>query len=232
MPRSIKRLQLCIALFITFFSAHAQVGIGTANPAPGSLLQLESTTSAFVLPRMTDAQMAAIAMPPVGSMVFNSSDNIPYFNGNAGWTGFDIKSNPSIILSRSNGTFSTSATVAYGLNLTASNIISNSSAYFSVPSPATIRVSRSGTYLLSVSFSTTNMPAGNRNYYLAAYKNGILIGYLSRSKLQNPSSDYWGTTGTLMYPADAGDEFSFKYYISHNANLTTAFQTICITKLN
>ncbi|MFT3795635.1 hypothetical protein [Flavobacterium sp.] len=233
MPHFLPRLLCCAALLLlAIISVHAQVGIGTANVAPASLLQLESTTSAFVLPRMADTQMTAIANPPVGSMVFNASDNIPYFNGSAGWTGFDIKSNPSIILSRSNGTFSTSPTVAYAMILTASNIVSNSSAYFSVPTAATVKVNRSGTYLLSVSLSTTNMPAGNRNYYLAAYKNGILIGYLSRSKLQNPSSDYWGTTGTLMYPADAGDEFSFKYYINHNANLTTAFQTICITKLN
>ncbi len=210
----------------------AQVGIGTANVAPGALLQLESTNAAFVLPRMTDAQMTAIASPPVGSMVFNTSENLPYFNGSEGWSGFDINSNPSIILSRSNGTFSTSPTVAYSMILTASNVVSNSSAYFSVPSAATVKVSRGGVYLLSVSLATSNMPAGNRNYFLAAYKNGALIGYLSRSRLQNPTADYWGTTGTLMYPAEEGDEFSFKYFISHNANLNNVFQTICITKLN
>lgn len=231
-PQILTRFVFCIALLISTFDVRAQVGIGTTNLAAGSLLQLESTNSAFVLPRMADAQMTAIASPPVGSMVFNSSDNIPYFNGPSGWTGFDIKSNPSIILSRNNGTFATSTSVSYFMSLTSSQIVSNSSAYFSVPSAATVKVNRSGTYLLSVSFSTTNMPAGDRNYYLAAYKNGVLIGYLSKSKLQNPSTDYWGTTGTLMYPADAGDQFSFKYFISHNANLNTAFQTICITKLN
>jgi len=211
---------------------HAQVGIGTANISPGAILQLESTNATFVMPRMTDNQMTAIASPPAGSMIFNTSENLPYFRGAAGWSGFDINSNPSIILSRSNGTFATSPTASYSMSLNAANIISNSSAYFSVPAFGTVKVSRSGVYLLSISFATSNMPAGNRNYYLAAYKNGVLIGYLSRSRLVNPSTDYWGTTGTLMHPAQAGDEFSFKYFISHNAILSTAFQTICITKLN
>lgn len=213
-------------------SLQAQVGIGTANLAPGSLLQLESTNSAFVMPRMTDQQMTAITAPPQGAMVFNTSENLPYFRGSAGWSGFDINSNPSIILSRSTGTFQTSATAVFPMTLNAANIISNSSAYFSVPTWGTVKVSRSGVYLLSVSLAATNMPAGNRNYYLAAYKNGMLIGYLSRSRLENPGTDYWGATGTLMYRAQAGDEFSFKYFINHTANLTTAFQTICITKLN
>lgn len=224
--------RIFLTLLLLATNAFAQVGIGTANVSPAALLQLESTNSAFILPRMTDVQMTAIASPPVGSMVFNASENLPYFNGSSGWSGFDINSNPSIILSRSNGTFSTSPTVAYNMILTASHIVSNSSAYFSVPAAATVKVSRNGVYLLSVSLATSNMPAGNRNYYLAAYKNGVLIGYLSRMRLQNPTADYWGTTGTLMYPADAGDEFSFKYFISYNANLSNVFQTICITKLN
>jgi len=229
MPHYFKRL-LPAVFFIQF--AFAQVGIGTTQLSPGSLLQLESTNAAFVMPRMTDTQMTAITAPPVGAMVFNTSENLPYFRGPAGWSGFDINSNPSIILSRSSGTFVTSPALAYNMILNATNIISNSSAYFSVPDYGRVKVSRSGVYLLSVSLATSNMPAGNRNYFLAAYKNGALIGYLSRSRLENPTTDYWGTTGTLMYAANAGDEFSFKYFIANNTNLTTAFQTICITKLN
>ena len=228
-PHSIVKL-----LFALFFvqSLQAQVGIGTASLAPGSLLQLESTNAAFVMPRMKDVEMTAIADPIRGAMVFNTNENLPYFKGPDGWSGFDINSNPSIILSRSNGTFSTSPTLSYPMALSAGQVVSNSSAYFSVPTWGTVKVARAGVYLLSVSLATTNMPAGNRNYFLAAYKNGALIGYLSRSRLQNPSSDYWGTTGTLMYTAEAGDEFSFRYFIAHNAALTTAFQTICITKLH
>lgn len=228
MPRS----KWIIASLLFYSALSAQVGIGTANVAPGALLQLESSDAAFVLPRMTDTQMTAIASPLEGSLVFNTSENLPCFRGSAGWSSFDINSNPTIIISRSGGTFSTSYTVPYYMILTSANIVSTSSAYFSMPSLATVKVSRSGVYLLSVSLATSNMPLGGRNYYLAVYRNGSLISYLSRSKLQNISTDYWGTTGTLMYPADEGDEFSFKYFISHNANLTNVFQTICITKLN
>ncbi len=219
-------------LFFIVQTSYSQVGIGTANLAPGSLLQLESNNSAFVMPRMTDTQMTAIVEPLVGAMVFNTSENSPYFRGSSGWSGFDTSSNPTIIITKSSGTFPTSTTASYPLNLTAANIVSSSSAYFSMPSQATVKVSRNGVYLMSVSLSTSNMPSGGRNYFLAAYLNGNLIGYLSKSKLQNTGTDFWGTTGTLMYKAQAGDEFSFKYFINHNASLTNAFQTICITKLN
>ncbi|RZJ63289.1 MAG: hypothetical protein EOO50_17205 [Flavobacterium sp.] len=219
--------------FLLFWAcSFAQVGIGTASVADCAILQLESTTAAFVMPRMTDAQMTAIPTPLPGSMVFNTSENLPYFQGASGWSGFDINSNPTIILSKSGGTFSTSSSTSYLMNLTAANALSTSSAYFTSPSAGTVSVSRNGVYLLSASLSTSNMPSGNRNFYLAAYLNGNLIGYLIKSRAQMTAVDYWGTTGTLMYPAQAGDVFTFKYFIDHNAALTSVFQTICITKLN
>lgn len=223
-----------IFLVLLFFASQsfAQVGIGTANVHPSALLQLESTDAAFILPRMSDAQMSAISGPLNGSLIFNTSENLPYFKGNLGWSGFDINSNPTIILSKSGGSFSTSPTLSYPMSLTAANVQSSSSAYFSVSSAGVVKVLRSGVYLISVTLSTSNMPSGNRSYFLSAYLNGNFISYLSRSNLQNPTTDYWGTTGTLMYAASAGDEFSFRYFIDHNAALTNVFQTICITKLN
>lgn len=210
----------------------AQVGIGTANVADSAILQLESTTAAFVVPRMTDAQMAAVPSPLPGSMVFNTSENLPYFQGASGWSSFDINSNPTIILSKSGGTFATSTTNSYLMDLTSANAQSISAAYFTATSAGTITVSRTGVYLMSASLSTSNMPSGNRNFYLAAYLNGNLIGFLTKSRAQTTAVDFWGTAGTLMYPAHAGDVFTFRYFINHNAPLTSVFQTICITKLN
>ncbi len=223
-----------IGIFSLFFLsiANAQVGIGTANVHNSALLQLESTTSAFVLPRLTDAQMTAVSSPVTGSMIFNTSENLPYFKSDLGWSSFDLNSNPTIILSRSGGTMLTSTVNSYPINLSSTNVVSNSSAYFTVDSPGAVTVSRAGVYLLSASISTSNMPAGSRNFYIGVYRSGVLLGYLTKSKLENPASDYWGATGSLMYYANAGDQFYFRYFVSHNATLTNAIQTICITKLN
>ena len=58
---------LKIFLFFCFFSnleeLHAQVGIGTSAPLANAILDLDSTTQGFLPPRMTQAQMSAIASP-------------------------------------------------------------------------------------------------------------------------------------------------------------------------
>lgn len=229
MPRLSGILICCLSLSISVF---AQVGIGTANVHPSALLQLESTDSAFVLPRMSDAQMTGIASPEVGSMVFNSSENLPYFRSDLGWSGFDLNSNPAIILSRSGGSVLTSPTSIYPMALSNAHVLSTSSAYFTVDGPGAISVTRDGVYLLSASMSVSNMPVGSRNYHLGVYRSGTLLGYFSRSRLENTTTDYWGMTGTLMFYAEAGDQFYFRYFINHNAALANVIQTICITKLN
>jgi len=48
------------------------VGIGTVSPHPVALLDLNSTSSVLLLPRMNNQQMNAIDNPPVGSLIFNT----------------------------------------------------------------------------------------------------------------------------------------------------------------
>lgn len=87
---------LLIYLFlIGIFSATAQVGIGTTNPHASSALDITSTNSGILIPRMTFAQRNAITSPATGLMVFQT-DNTPgfyYFEGtwkpfagNSKWT--------------------------------------------------------------------------------------------------------------------------------------------------
>jgi hypothetical protein len=55
-----------------------KVGIGTATPSASAALDVSSTTRGFLPPRMTAAQIAAIASPTVGLTVFNTSDEHLY----------------------------------------------------------------------------------------------------------------------------------------------------------
>jgi hypothetical protein len=57
-----------------------RVGIGTDNPQ--AVLDVMSTTSGFLPPRMTTAQGDVIPNPPVGSVIYNTTRNrLEYFNG-------------------------------------------------------------------------------------------------------------------------------------------------------
>lgn len=83
-----KNLILVLMLAITCCThVHAQVKIGDnpGNISPGSLLELESTSRAFTLPRMTTLQMEAIPSPERGMMLFNTDSNCIYLykSGNA-----------------------------------------------------------------------------------------------------------------------------------------------------
>ncbi len=60
------------------------VGIGTADPAASSILELASTTQGFLPPRMTTAQRDAIAGAEAGLLIFNTTTNQhEFFNGTA-----------------------------------------------------------------------------------------------------------------------------------------------------
>lgn len=50
------------------------VGIGTTVPSAKSALDITSTTKGFLPPRMTTVQRDAIATPPAGLMLFNTTD--------------------------------------------------------------------------------------------------------------------------------------------------------------
>jgi hypothetical protein len=65
-------------------SANNVVAIGTASPNLASKLQIDSTTQGFLPPRMSDGQRDAIATPPAGLMIYNTTTNkLNFYNGTA-----------------------------------------------------------------------------------------------------------------------------------------------------
>jgi len=60
----------------------AQIGIGTQNPDPSSVLELKSTTRGFLPPRMSTVQRNAIVSPATGLLIYNSDKNCTeWYNG-------------------------------------------------------------------------------------------------------------------------------------------------------
>lgn len=62
------------------------VGIGTASPNANAILDLTSTTKAFMPPRATTVQIAAVASPTEGMVMFDTTlHKLSYYNGTV-WT--------------------------------------------------------------------------------------------------------------------------------------------------
>ena len=80
-------LMLCAVLFVSVTMGQVKIGGNPGNISPGSVLELESTSKALTLPRMTTVQMEAIPSPIKGMIVFNVDSNCIYlYKANNVWS--------------------------------------------------------------------------------------------------------------------------------------------------
>ncbi len=72
-------------------SSIAQVGINDDNSAPdaAAMLDVKSTTSGLLPPRMTTEQMNGIFTPPNGLLVYNTSVSALYWYNGTTWKKFN-----------------------------------------------------------------------------------------------------------------------------------------------
>ena len=79
-----KKLLLYLTI-ISFFTANAQIGIGTNTPNSSAELDISSTTKGILVPRMTAVQRDAISSPAVGLKVYVTDDNAYYYYNGTQW---------------------------------------------------------------------------------------------------------------------------------------------------
>lgn len=79
------KLIISVLFFLLTSALSAQIGIGTTNPDPSSVLDIESTTQGVLTPRMTTAQRTAIASPAEGLLVFDTDETTFYYYDGASW---------------------------------------------------------------------------------------------------------------------------------------------------
>lgn len=221
-------------LVTTLMLAQKGVGINTSNIDDGSALQIESTTGALVIPRMTNAQMVAITNVLDGAFVFNTTDNKLYTRISGSWTEYTHDEVATIIFNKGSGSFSQSATpVLMPLNNT--NVLFNSVGYYELDgSPSTngtVTVLHDGLYIITAGMSTSNLPAGAKKYSLQVYVNGTLATYLTNGYVNLASRDYWGTSGNFPVLLQANDLVEVKYTLEGTGSLSGRFFQIAITKL-
>ncbi len=77
-----------ILTFLLFISSHllfSQIGINTTTPDPSSALDISSTNSGVLAPRMTSAQRLAITSPATSLLVFDTDENEFYYYEGSTW---------------------------------------------------------------------------------------------------------------------------------------------------
>ncbi len=77
-----KKIIFSVALLAASFTTFAQVGVGTTNPDASAALDITSTTSGILIPRMSTAQRVAISTPAEGLQVYDTDlKNVYTYNG-------------------------------------------------------------------------------------------------------------------------------------------------------
>ena len=103
-------------LMLSEADAFAQVGISNSSITPhaSSVLELRSTTSGFLPPRMTTLERDAIGTPAAGLLIYNTTTNqLNYYSGSA-WQAVIAGSSISSL----NGLTGATQTFVNGANLT------------------------------------------------------------------------------------------------------------------
>ncbi|NNE31568.1 MAG: hypothetical protein HKN40_04285 [Winogradskyella sp.] len=79
----------CLVILLLGLFTYAQVGIGTTIPDASAILDISSTESGLLTPRMTTTQRNAIVSPAEGLLVYDTTLSGFYFYKSTGWLEVD-----------------------------------------------------------------------------------------------------------------------------------------------
>lgn len=96
------RYILTLGLGLTLFTSIGQVGIGTVNPDPSSILDVVSNSQGFLAPRLTTSERLDIDSPADGLMVYDTDlKGIYVFNGTTWISTVGAKTRDNYVLVKS-----------------------------------------------------------------------------------------------------------------------------------
>ncbi|QMU63124.1 MAG: hypothetical protein GKR88_01750 [Flavobacteriaceae bacterium] len=94
-----KKIIICFLCIVVNAVSYGQIAIGTTTPSPSAVLDVNSTTQGFLPPRMTKAQIDAIASPAEGLIVYCTNCNAKGLYLNNGNEFLNVTSGTSIFAS-------------------------------------------------------------------------------------------------------------------------------------
>ena len=92
MNKKNKVLVTIILINIFFVNVYSQIGIGTTDPDDSSALDIVSTDSGVLIPRLTTIQRLDIGSPAIGLLVYDSDENVFFYYNGTNW--ISIPNNP------------------------------------------------------------------------------------------------------------------------------------------
>ena len=196
------------------------------TPTAGDLVKIH---------KANQTEINSISGAEDGMLIYNEdTKQINFFEG-SNWVA-PAKSSKTIVLNRASGgnnnLIVNSTNTYYDFPVNATHELSNSGGIYQTLGNGRVRVNEAGTYFMSAAFSVRDMPAGDTKYIIGLFINGSLRGYLTRGFASLPNRDWWGTSGTIIYPLQANDEVRFRYVVNNNGNpLDAVFVNIGITQL-
>ncbi len=237
-----KGIWILLSVMVSSFSASAQMKIGD-NPStisPGSILELESTSKALTLPRMTTTEMQAIPSPLNGMIIFNTDSNCIYlYKSNNVWASINPDTNAAVswpyhsnnqaVGTNGNGQGIISLT---GEGLTASGNYSHAEGKNSVAY---------GTYSWSTGFSDTAsaeaaVAMGYQNKvsglygFSAGYKN--IVNYQSGVAMGQENADSGWSSMTMGLKNRIFDGVSYSHALGYNNEIQGGFSNITLGETN
>ena len=177
-----KKIIICLLSVMALFTGlNAQIKIGDnpQNISQGSLLELESTSRALTLPRMTTVQMQAIPSPLNGMIIFNTDSNCIYlYKSNNVWASVNPSTTAAVTwpYQSSSGVIGTNGNGQGIVSLTGSGLLATGDYSHAEGKDAVA----AGTYSWSSGFADTasggaSVAMGFQNKVTGAY--GFTAGY-------------------------------------------------------
>jgi len=183
---TINNLHFRSALICTFFlfvfniqNANSQVGIGTTSPDASSALDVTSTTTGVLFPRMTTALRDLISNPATGLLIFNTSTNTFNYNfgtsGTPNWINVGTNETRAVKYRSTDTTTDLNNATTTPIPLFGSLDFNDDTNLFELQSNTTIQVNEAGRYRITVNL-LTNGTAGDDQLQLGVFINGIIQG--------------------------------------------------------
>lgn len=198
---------------------NGRIGIGTATPDANAIVDITSTTKAFMKPRMTETQMRAIPSPTAGMEVFNTSYGVSAeYNGSAWDYKFSkITGDDSYSLTSSSGTLTNlnkTGWVTSCSNATTS-VCTFAAGLFTATPNCTVTTDNAqtnvqGAQITSVSTSSVSIAQAalasgtpvNGKFYLSCQKTGVDYAAASSSAILQAGANFGPTNvGTVTIGA-------------------------------
>lgn len=181
-----KIIYFLLVLFPIIVSS--QVGIGTTNPDPSSLLDITDTTKGVLVPRMTQIQRDAIIAPATGLLIYqtNNSAGFYYYNG-------------TIWVALGGSGWSTTGNSGTSPNINKVGTVDNQGFVLATNNTEAIRVSNSGNIGIGTNTPSTLLHiVGNSTNYVQNFSS-VATGNLTTNTASNP---YYINTNTSCIAAD------------------------------